>query len=223
MIHYTVLGRSHYTLAIICDILHLMHGSDYKLTVVSNIKDHENESFEYPFCNDSVEIISLESSDWENNRTNTNYILGVMGNARHSVANHFLIQKDVSISQFINLIHPSSVISASTVLGHGVLVGPLVSIAPFTTIGDFVHINRNVSIGHHTTIMQYTRVNAGSTVSGQCTIGENVMLGPNSTILDRIVIGNSSIIGAASLVNKNIPDHVVAYGNPTKVIREIDH
>ena len=41
-----------------------------------------------------------------------------------------------------------------------------------------------------------------------------------SNIIDGITIGNNVIIGAGSVVTKNIPDNVVAYGNPCKIIRE---
>ena len=34
-------------------------------------------------------------------------------------------------------------------------------------------------------------------------------------------IGNGSIIGAGSVVTKDIPDNVIAVGNPCRVLREI--
>ena len=52
-------------------------------------------------------------------------------------------------------------------------------------------------------------------------IGENVWIGGNSTILPGVTIGNNTTIGAGSVVTKNIPDSVLAYGNPCKVIRKI--
>ena len=35
-----------------------------------------------------------------------------------------------------------------------------------------------------------------------------------------VTIGNHFVIGAGSVVTKDIPDHVIAYGNPCRVIRE---
>lgn len=53
---------------------------------------------------------------------------------------------------------------------------------------------------------------------GKITIGSNVFIGAKSTILYDVEIGNNVIIGARSLVNKNLPDGVVAAGIPFKVI-----
>ena len=41
-----------------------------------------------------------------------------------------------------------------------------------------------------------------------------------ANIIDRVTIGKNTIIGAGSLVTKNIPDDVIAYGNPCKIIRK---
>ncbi len=39
-------------------------------------------------------------------------------------------------------------------------------------------------------------------------------------ILPGVTIGNDVVIGAGSVVTKSIPDHVIAYGNPCRVIKE---
>ena len=39
-------------------------------------------------------------------------------------------------------------------------------------------------------------------------------------IVDGVTIGDNVVIGAGSLVLKDVPDNVVAYGNPSKIIRE---
>ncbi|MDD1729995.1 MAG: sugar O-acetyltransferase [Methanospirillum sp.] len=53
------------------------------------------------------------------------------------------------------------------------------------------------------------------------TIGDNVWIGGGSIILPGVTIGNNSVIGAGSVVTKDIPDDVVAVGNPCRVIRTI--
>lgn len=53
------------------------------------------------------------------------------------------------------------------------------------------------------------------------TIGNDVWIGANTIVLGGVKIGNGAVIGAGSVVVKDIPDNVVAFGNPCKVIRDI--
>ncbi|GKU23691.1 sugar O-acetyltransferase [Clostridium folliculivorans] len=53
------------------------------------------------------------------------------------------------------------------------------------------------------------------------TIGDNVWLGGNVVVNPGVNIGNNVVIGSGSVVTKDIPDNVIAVGNPCKVIREI--
>ena len=53
------------------------------------------------------------------------------------------------------------------------------------------------------------------------TLGDNVWIGGNTVILPGVHIGSNTVIGAGSVVTKDIPDWVIAAGNPCKVIREI--
>lgn len=52
------------------------------------------------------------------------------------------------------------------------------------------------------------------------TIGSNVWIGGGAIILPGVSIGNNVVIGAGSIVTRNIPDNVIAFGNPCKIIRE---
>ncbi|MBP3489701.1 MAG: sugar O-acetyltransferase [Roseburia sp.] len=52
-------------------------------------------------------------------------------------------------------------------------------------------------------------------------VGKNVWIGSGVQIMPGITIGDNSVIGAGSVVTSDIPDNVVAYGVPCKVIREI--
>ena len=52
-------------------------------------------------------------------------------------------------------------------------------------------------------------------------IGDNVWIGAGVIIVPGIRIGKNSVIGAGSVVTKDIPDNVVAVGNPCKILRKI--
>lgn len=52
-------------------------------------------------------------------------------------------------------------------------------------------------------------------------IGSDVWIGGGAIICPGVKIGSKSVIGAGSVVTKNIPEGVLAVGNPCRVIREI--
>ena len=124
-----------------------------------------------------------------------------------------------NIDRFVNVIHDGLDISKMSTLGRGLLINSKVSIAAHTTIGNFVSINRHVSIGHHTTIGDYVSINPGSNIAGNVIIGDGTTIGMGVNIIDGVKIGKNTIIGAGSVVTKDIPDNVVAYGSPCKIIR----
>ncbi len=63
--------------------------------------------------------------------------------------------------------------------------------------------------------------NAGLERALPIVLKDNVWLGASVTILPGVTIGEGSVIGAGSVVTKDVPDHVVAAGNPCRVIRPI--
>ncbi len=109
------------------------------------------------------------------------------------------------------------------------------------TIGDNVYINfgciildcSEVTIGSHTllgpNIGLYAAnhsTDATERINGGCYgkpihIGNNVWLGGDVKVLQGVTIDDNTIIGAGSIVTKDIPDNVIAVGNPCKVIRKI--
>lgn len=53
-------------------------------------------------------------------------------------------------------------------------------------------------------------------------IEDGVWLGGNVTVWGGVTIGKNSIIGAGSVVTADIPENVIAVGNPAKVIKKIE-
>lgn len=89
------------------------------------------------------------------------------------------------------------------------------------TIGDNCQMAPNVAIytaGHP--VHPETR-NSGYEYGKAVSIGDNVWIGGNTVICPGVHIGDNVVIGAGSVVTKDIPDMVIAAGNPCSVIRGI--
>lgn len=120
---------------------------------------------------------------------------------------------------FVNAIHPSVVIGNNVFLGAGIIAMAGVIINPGATIGDFAFFATGAQIEHDCTIGRFASVSAGSVLGGHVHIKDYAAVTLGVTIVDRVTIGENSVIGSAALVTKDIPDNVVAYGQPAKIIR----
>lgn len=88
-------------------------------------------------------------------------------------------------------------------------------------IGDNVLIGPNVSIytaGHP---LHYEIRNQEYEYAFPIIIGDNVWIGGNVVINPGVSIEENSVIGSGSVVTKDIPNNVIAIGNPCKVLRVI--
>ena len=91
------------------------------------------------------------------------------------------------------------------------------------SIGINVFIAPNVSIytaGHP---IHFEPRNKEFEYAIPISIGNNVWIGGNVVINPGVTIGENSVIGAGSIVTKDIPPNVVAFGNPCKILRHITY
>lgn len=87
--------------------------------------------------------------------------------------------------------------------------------------GDNVFIGPNC--GFYTThhpLNTESRIN-GYAYASPITVGNNVWIGGNVAVLPGVTIGDNTVIGAGSVVTKDIPENVVALGNPCKIIKKL--
>lgn len=207
-----ILGFSEATLTMLFDILE-SNGTFPSIEIINNIgyepvKEYVNKNFDIKIKND----LTICDDDF--------YLLGATKKeTKIKVLNCFNnLQKD----KFLTLISKSTEISSTSKLGYGNIINGMVCIAGHTTIDDFVFVNRSVSIGHHTKIGKYTTINPGANIAGNVAIGESCQIGIGVNIFDGITIGNNVTIGGGSVVTKDLPDNVIAYGNPCKIIKKIN-
>ncbi len=89
------------------------------------------------------------------------------------------------------------------------------------TIGDRVLFGPKVGLYTANHLFNAQEREAGGCIARPITIGNRCWLAANVTVLPGVTIGNDTIIGAGSIVTHNIPNNVIAVGNPCKVLRKI--
>ncbi len=117
------------------------------------------------------------------------------------------------------LIHPEVTIPESTVIGVGVVICKFVSITCDINIGENVYIHPMACIGHDATIGNHAVISSFVDVAGNCLVGDCSFLAINVILKQGVCIGDGSIVGLASVVHRDIPDNVIALGNPARPMK----
>ena len=122
--------------------------------------------------------------------------------------------------KFVSAIHPTTVIGNNVNIGKGTIIMAGCIISPNVTIGEFCFFATGAILEHDSIMQDYSSVSAGSVTGGMVSIGRYTAIALGVVLMDRIKIGENSVIGSGSLVTKDIPDNVLVYGSPAKIIRE---
>lgn len=96
-----------------------------------------------------------------------------------------------------------------------------------TDIGAFTYINakNGVTIEDEVQIGSHCSIYSVSTIDGKegpVVLKKNCKICSHSVIMPGITVGENSVVGACSYVNKDVPDNMVAYGVPVKVVKPIE-
>ena len=110
-----------------------------------------------------------------------------------------------------------SVMEAENEIGNNVRIHSNCFIPEFVIIEDDAWIGPSVTILNvlHPPCPRFTDCAKSVRIKRNAKIGGNVTIGP------RVTIGQNSLIGMGSVVTADIPDNVLAFGNPARVIKPI--
>ncbi|SES84728.1 transferase hexapeptide (six repeat-containing protein) [Natronincola peptidivorans] len=126
-------------------------------------------------------------------------------------------------------IMPEVKIGNKVLISRNVTINSEVEIGDSTRIMDNSHVTGRVKIGKNVFISvgvimandnSFGKFGFNDDVKGP-TIEDNVAIGVGAILLPSIKIGKGSIIAAGSVVKDNIPENVIAAGNPASVVTRV--
>jgi sugar O-acyltransferase (sialic acid O-acetyltransferase NeuD family) len=116
----------------------------------------------------------------------------------------------------------SATVLPSVTIGPGsvVLAGAVVNTE--ARIGAHVVVNTGVVVEHDCVIEDGASLSPGTRMGGRVRVGRAAFVSTGVTLAPRVTVGAGAVIGAGAVVMRDIPDRVLAYGVPARVIRPID-
>jgi acetyltransferase-like isoleucine patch superfamily enzyme len=143
--------------------------------------------------------------------------------AGNKIGNNFQTGHGILLRENNKIADNVTVGSHSVVEGHCEIQNG-VTIHSDCFIGENTLIEENVWIGPKciTLLTPHPRCEYKKNCNQGPIIRKLAVVGAGTIILPGVEIGECSLIGAGSIVTKDIPPNVVAYGNPAKVIKKID-
>jgi acetyltransferase EpsM len=158
-------------------------------------------------------LMGYPVASFANQHTSGQWVVGIGSNeVRKDVVNR------LSGAHFVNVIHPTAILSKTTNWGTGnvVMAGAIINVD--TTIGHHVILNTGCSIDHDCNLGDFVHIAPQVTLCGNVTIGSGTFIGAGSVVIPGISIGENCIIGAGSVVIRNVPSGSKMAGAPAKPI-----
>ena len=89
------------------------------------------------------------------------------------------------------------------------------------TVGRACIVDTAGSVDHESVLADRVHLGLGARLAGWVEVGEDAFVGAGAVVLPRVRIGRHTVVGAGSVVVRDLPNGMVAYGNPVRVRREV--
>lgn len=118
------------------------------------------------------------------------------------------------------LVDPAAVIGKDAAIGEGSIVCAGAVLTVGVELGRHCIVNLGCMLGHDAALGDFCTLHPRVDLSGSVKAGPCTDIGAGAIVRDEVEIGGNTIIGMGSLVTKDIPGGVVAYGSPCRAVRE---
>lgn len=124
--------------------------------------------------------------------------------------------------KFETLVHPTSYIGLNTELDDGTVVQRGAFVSCDCRIGGNCFLQAYATVGHNTVIGENCIISTNAAISGGVTIGSHTYIAVGTSVIQGANIGENTVLGMGSVVVRDIPDNVVALGNPARPMKNKD-
>lgn len=150
-------------------------------------------------------------------RSGTVVYLGSTIGARFQTGHNVVIREQVTVGDDV-AVWSNSVIDYGVEIGDGVKIHTGCYVSQHSRLGPGSFLAPGVSLANDL----YPGDPDSAELMRGPTLGAGVQLGVNVTVLPYVTIGEGTIVGAGSVVTRDLPAGVIAYGNPASVKKDVD-
>lgn len=116
-------------------------------------------------------------------------------------------------------VHPSAWVSPFARLGPGTVILPGAIVNAGAEIGDGCILNTQCSVDHDCRLAEFVSLAPHACLGGNVCVGAYSAVCLGAKVLHGRRIGSATVVGAGAVVVEDLPDQVVAYGVPARVVR----
>jgi sugar O-acyltransferase (sialic acid O-acetyltransferase NeuD family) len=122
-------------------------------------------------------------------------------------------------AQWGTLVHPTAFVSSTATVAPGavILAGALVNTD--ARIERHAIVNTGAIVEHDCTIEAFASISPGVRMGGRVVVGAGAFVSAGVTLCPRVRVGAGSVVGAGAVVTKDLPEGVLAFGVPARVVR----
>ena len=189
------------------DLAHYCMGDDPAFNVKGFLSDGPSniESMGYPPVLAKVDEYEIEENDV--------FFCGI-GDVSDRKKTVSIIKKKGGT--FINLVHPTAVISPSVTLGEGVGIKAFCVLASDVSVGDFTFMQSSVIMGHDVTIGKFCHINSFSFFAGHASIEDLVTINAGARLIQNVRVGEQAVVGMGSIVLRDVKNDTTVFGTPAR-------